>query len=821
MNMNTPYIQNIITPPIMPQRIISRDRLLKLLINNIDKNVTLVYSPAGYGKTTLIQSFISKQNLNFGWLNVSKEIDHVYTFFKYLVYSLKRINDNFGNSTLEVIESWNQRFAATKNPKNAINDIISTFIKEFGEKFKEDIILVIDDLHYIEESKWFKETFNTLFDIIPSNLHMVIITRQVPNFNIIPLIEKGNIIKIGMEDLIFRFDEIITLLKEIYSIDCSEDGMKLLENNLGGWITGIHLILQSYGKDFNSLKLDYQKIPENIFNFLAEEIYKRLDIETQNFLLITSLLDGFNVEICNRMLNIKNSHEIIKNLLDKNLFLHPVPVKYDSTNGYTMYYNYQSLFSKFLAQKLNQIHTPESIKENLKKAYQYYLEKGDVISAIDYLVKSRDYKLAIPVIIEHFDKLFSEAKFEFLWKWLKTIEDDIDINNPYIIYYLGILYKYYIGDLDKSLDYLQKAIAIFEKHNDQNTLVGCYVTKTGVLMNLGKNEDVIPELTKLLDKHTTSDIRSNLLYYLAYAHYQNSEYDSSVKLLNESLSLINNGEKIKQQNNIYNLLGNISLIKGNFKNSVPYYEKALDNNPDLFNRIETLCNVVLMNSQSGDYKKANEYMEQLDKLIKNFPTPLFRVPYLLTKQAYLYESGNYAENIKVLEEINSLAKYMNHKYYLYLSYRLLIDSYYYMHNIEKAKKYLDLSEQFIDKKNELENVELNSLRAILNSDENTDNASEKTMLKTYEFYKSNEYTYSLAQICYKLANWYLTKGNKTKAREFVEESLKIAGNNDYLSFFIREFNYSKELFQFCLDNKVQVEFVNSIIESSEKINIPN
>ncbi len=816
--MTATYIQSMIHPPIMPQRIVSRNRLLELLQNNIDKNLILVYSPAGYGKTTLIQNFISKQNLNFGWLNVTGEIDHMFTFFKYLVYSLARINKKFGKNTLEIIESWNQRYLATNNPQNAINDITSTFIKEFGEVFNDDIILVLDDLQYIEDSKWFKESFNTLFDVLPRNLHLVLITRQLPNFNMLPLMEKGNMLKIGMEDLIFRFDEIIELLKEIYSIGYTEDSVRLLENNLGGWITGIHLILKSYGKDFNSLNIDYQKIPENIFNILAGEIFEQLNGETQNLLVLSSLLQRFNPDICKQALDIKNSEEIIKSILDKNLFVQTIPVLYDESNGYSESYNYQILFKIFLNQKANELYTDENLKNIYKRVYKYYCDRGDIISAIDNIVKTKDYTIVIPAIIEHFDFLFEEGKFEFLWKWVKQVDNEIDVHNPYIIYYLGLLYKYFIGDLGKSLDFLNNAVRLFEKHNDQNALANCHVMKASVLMNLGRTNDVIPELTQLLDKQTTPDIRSNLLFYLALAYYQTSEFEKSVELLNEALGLAGKCHKSDKQTDIYNLLGNISLIKGNFKTSVPYYEKALGNNPDLSNKIETLCNLVLLSSQSGDLEKAKEFMSQLELLFKKFPTPIFQLPYLLTKQGYYYESGKYEENIKLLEELNSIAKYTNHKPYLFLSYRLLIDSYYYQNKTEKAYEYLHLSEQFVDTNNELDNIELETLNVTING-KFKENSTEKVLLKAYEYYKINDYTYSMVQIGYKLANWYIIKNNKEQAKKFLEESLSLAEKNNYISYFIREYRLCSSILQFCLDNNLQIEFINSIIKSSEKITV--
>ena len=818
--MTAPYIQSMVHPPIMPQRIVSRKRLIELLQNNIDKNLILVYSPAGYGKTTLVQSFISKQNLNFGWLNVTSEIDHMFTFFRYMVYSLRRINSGFGTSTIDMVESYNQRYRDSNNPKIAINDIISTFVKEFDEFFKEDIILVLDDLQYIDDSKWFKETFNTLLDIIPKNLHLILITRQLPNFNIIPLVESGNMLKVGMEDLIFRFDEIIELLKEIYSIDYTDDSVKLLENNLGGWITGIHLILQSYGKDFNSLNLDYQKIPENIFNLLADEIFKKLDKDAQNFLMLSSLLEVFNQDVCRNALEIKNSEEIIKQLVEKNLFLHPIPVVYNESNGYTVNYNYQILFKKFLNQKLHKVYPVEQIRDILKKVYKYYCDRNDIISAIDTLVKTRDYNMVIPVIIEHFDSLFEDGKFEFLWKWIKQIEDGIDIHNPYIVYYLGLLYKYFMGNLNKSSEYLDKAIGLFEKHNDQNALVNCHVMKANVKMNLGRSTEVIPELTSLLDKHTTPAIRTNLLYYLALAYYNNAEYDKSVNLLNDALNTTGGDGKFYKKSEIFNLLGNISLIKGNFGTSVPYYEKALDNKPDLSNKIETLCNLVLLSSQSGDFKKAEEFLNQLDELIKKFPTPIFKLPYILTRQGYYYESGNYTENIKLLEELSSIAKYTNYKPYLFLSYRLMIDSYYYLNDPVKAQEYLSLSEQYVEKNNELDNIELDTLKVTLNG-KFKENSTEKVLLNAYEYFKKYDYTYSMVQVGYKLASWYLHKDRKEEAGKYFAESLSLAKQNNYLSYFIREYNYNSEALEYCINNDIYAEFVKSLTVSFDKVKAVN
>ncbi|MGH2575344.1 MAG: hypothetical protein ACRDFC_06560 [Ignavibacteria bacterium] len=801
-----------ITPPRSAQSIIPRGRLINSLKNNADKNLILVYSPAGYGKTVLIKDYLSNQVKNFAWLNVSPDIDHIYTFFNYLIHALKRINNNFGENTAQMIESCRLRYQLSKNLKKVTNDIVSTFINEFNRCFNDDVTLVFDDFHHIEESKWASEVFSQVFNNIPSNLHLIIITRHLPDFNFAPLLTKGKMFKIEMEDLIFHFNEIIELLENIYSIKYSEDDIKLLENNLGGWITGIHLILQSFGKDFNKIKLDYQRIPENTFNFLANEIYRRFDTETQNFLMSTALLDDFNEDICNHILSIKNSGAIIDNFLSKNQFIQTLPVS-NEENTVSNTYSYQVLFKKFLVSRVYETKTESEINNLLRRVFEYYQERGEIIPSLHYIVLAKDYETAVPLIIQNFQKLFSEGKFEFLWKWLSLIEKESALQNPHIIYYLGVLYKYFAGDLETSLEYLQNAISRLDKKSDHQTLIKCHITRAGVLLNLGRTQEALTELSELIKEPTSQENRASLLYFLAYAYYGNSEYDTSLELLNQSLEISEKENLNEVRTDSLNLMGHIDLIKGEYKKSIYYYEKIANNNSNVIDRFETLCNLVLLSSQSAKYDKAGEFLNKLDELINKFPTPIFRMPYLLAKQAYLYESGNFRENIDILNEINSIALNINHKKYIYICHRLLTDSYYHLNDLTKAQENYELAVRHKDDKNQLENIELSVVKATILKKKENDKSIEKILIDAYEYYDSNGFVYSKAQTCFHLADYYYRTGkldNLDKALKYLEECLNISSEKDYVSYLQREMRRSKELFDLAEENKMHKEFLNQL-----------
>jgi len=207
--MDTLNLQNLSITRRTGQKIVPRERLINLLKNNTDKSLFLIYSPPGYGKTSVARNFIDSQSNDFVWMNVTPRINHIYSFFKYLVLSFRKLDSSFGENTIHLIDSRQEKNQLAKNIKLIVNEIVKTFLNDFRTTFQKDIILVLDDAQYITGSKWAKHVFTELFSNIPSNLHIMLITDQFPDFHFSELIEKDAILKVGIEDLIFRFDEIV------------------------------------------------------------------------------------------------------------------------------------------------------------------------------------------------------------------------------------------------------------------------------------------------------------------------------------------------------------------------------------------------------------------------------------------------------------------------------------------------------------------------------------------------------------------------------------------------------------------------------------
>src|SRR5205085_6373333 len=180
----------------------------------------------------------------YSWLNVSSDMDNLFTFFSYLSYSLQKIQKDFGRNTLQIIESVRLKEPPGNIPEDC-ETILGTLINEFCANFKNETVIVIDDLHNIDFEKneeWIKESFRFLFENIPDNLHIVIISREYPVFSMARLSAKRKMYEMRTEELGFSENEAAELLEKIYAYKYNSESLAFLTENFGGWITGIHLI---------------------------------------------------------------------------------------------------------------------------------------------------------------------------------------------------------------------------------------------------------------------------------------------------------------------------------------------------------------------------------------------------------------------------------------------------------------------------------------------------------------------------------------------------------------------------------------------------
>ena len=59
-------------PPLLQKELVPREDLIQLLNEGLNRRCILISAPAGFGKTTLINSWLGRQNLPYVWLSLDR-----------------------------------------------------------------------------------------------------------------------------------------------------------------------------------------------------------------------------------------------------------------------------------------------------------------------------------------------------------------------------------------------------------------------------------------------------------------------------------------------------------------------------------------------------------------------------------------------------------------------------------------------------------------------------------------------------------------------------------------------------------------------------
>ncbi|MFC1960307.1 AAA family ATPase [Chloroflexota bacterium] len=105
------------------------------------RQLTLVSAPTGYGKTTLVASWLNNKNHRSTWLSLDSEDNNPSRFLYYLVSALEQVCKFISPLTKTLLED--SHYAPSRAIVTAISNDIATLA--------EPLILMLDDYHAIYE----------------------------------------------------------------------------------------------------------------------------------------------------------------------------------------------------------------------------------------------------------------------------------------------------------------------------------------------------------------------------------------------------------------------------------------------------------------------------------------------------------------------------------------------------------------------------------------------------------------------------------------------------------------------------------------------
>ena len=405
-----PLLATKLRQPRVRASIVSRKRLTERLDAGLNRELTLVSAPAGFGKTALLSEWLAgaAPAVPTAWLSLDEDDNDPVRFLTYIVAALHGVQEGAGSVALAMLRS----------PQPPPTRAILTSLLNDLAGVPGDLYLVLDDYQMIGAPA-VQDAVAYLLGNLPPQVHLVIATRSDPPLPLSRLRARDQLVEIRGPELLFTLEEAETFLNRVMGLDLSAGDVTVLQESTEGWIVGLQLVAVSLQgrRDVASLVEKVTGAHRYIVDYLVDEVLNRQLEADRLFLLRTSILRDLYGPLCDAVTGRNDSAAVLVRLERANLLVTPLDAE-----GHT--YRYHHLFAECLRDRL-EAEEPASVPELHRRAGQWYGQQGLVDEAIGHALSAQDLEAAARLVEEQAPLLLGQGGVVTLLNWANRLPEAV------------------------------------------------------------------------------------------------------------------------------------------------------------------------------------------------------------------------------------------------------------------------------------------------------------------------------------------------------------------------------------------------------------
>ncbi|QIX28788.1 helix-turn-helix transcriptional regulator [Nocardioides sp. JQ2195] len=408
--------------------------------------LTLVSAPAGFGKTTLVGSWVAGQvaaaGARLAWVSLDAGDKDAGTFWTYVLTALDRAAPGTGSGGLTALSSG-----------QPVEVVIGSVVNELSV-LPDDVVLVLDDYH-LADGPPLQPGLAFLLDRLPPQVRLIITTRADPTLPLARMRARGELVEIRAADLRFTENETSTFLTAATSRELDAGDVTALSHRTEGWIASLQLAALSLrGRDDPSAFIaGFAGDDRHVVDYLVEEVLSQQSDEVCTFLLDTSVLDGLTGTLCDAVTRTGGGAQMLESLDRRNLFVVPL-------DDQRRWYRYHHLFADVLRARLL-AERPGDVTELHRRASRWFDQAGQPDEAVRHALAGGDLDGAADLVEHALPELRRQRREHLLRAWAEQLPDDIVRNRPVLAVGLvsGLMASNDFTDVDRRLRDIEKTLA--------------------------------------------------------------------------------------------------------------------------------------------------------------------------------------------------------------------------------------------------------------------------------------------------------------------------------------------------------------------------
>jgi LuxR family maltose regulon positive regulatory protein len=404
-DLSAPLLRTKLIAPSSP-RLVVRESLIDAITEGLSQPLTLIYGPAGSGKTMLVAQWGASvgDRCPVAWLSLDAGDNDPARFWMYVIEALRSVVPGIGEASLAVL-----RAPGT----NLVDEALPALINELAD-VHEEFVLVLDDYHAIEDER-IHEGMASLIEHLPSPLRIVMTSRVEPPLRIGTLRARAQLNEIDAQQLRFSLSEAESMLNDVHGLGLSPGAVKRLRDRTEGWAAGLYLaVLSMRGReDPRRFVESFTGSDRRVVDYLAAEVLGQQPQAELDFMLHTSVLESFCAPLCDAVTGARDSRAMLDRIERLNYFLIPLDPSHE-------WYRYHHLFGELLVHELKR-RQPRRAGELHARAARWFLEAGMVSEAIGHLTAAGELDAASELIDEHWLAFTNAGQRETVARWMDQL----------------------------------------------------------------------------------------------------------------------------------------------------------------------------------------------------------------------------------------------------------------------------------------------------------------------------------------------------------------------------------------------------------------
>jgi LuxR family transcriptional regulator, maltose regulon positive regulatory protein len=400
-------VESKLHPPWLRPGIVARTALVQRLLAWHAAPVICVVAPPGYGKTTLLAQWATRKGGRVGWVTVDRRDNDPVVLLTYLAVALDRI---------EPIDPG--VFGALAAPGASVAGTVVPRLAAAAAALTQPVALVVDNVELLDNPQCL-DAIVELAAHLPTGSQLALAARATPQLPVALLGAPGRVVAIGVAELKMDQREARALL-EGAGVQLGDAEATELIWRTEGWPVGLYLAALARkegpaGGPRRDTEAGFSGDDRFVADYLWDELLSRLPQPTVSFLTRTAVLDRMCGPLCDAVLDMTGSAEVLASLAGSNLLLLPL-------DRQRQWYRYHHLFRGLLRAELDR-REPELVAQLHARAARWCEANGLPETAIDHGQAAGDADRVARLVASLARATYAGGRVNTVRRWIGWFDD--------------------------------------------------------------------------------------------------------------------------------------------------------------------------------------------------------------------------------------------------------------------------------------------------------------------------------------------------------------------------------------------------------------